>query len=260
MIQQHIRLLIEYDGTPYHGWQLQRGHPTVEGTLTDVLRQLTGEPDLAVKAAGRTDAGVHAYGQVASFVTSCPKEARRFTPALNRFLPSSIRIHRSDAVPPHFNPRLDARRKRYRYRIYAGPHCTALDQYRAWHLQRGLVIPYMHQAAAPLLGEHDFNAFRSAHCDAPHARRRMDAIVISTQPRPPVGQFIDLLFTANAFCRHMCRILAGTLAEAGSGQRSVDSVHRALISRDRQQAGMTAPPWGLALMGVEYEGQALSKD
>ncbi|RYF07698.1 MAG: tRNA pseudouridine(38-40) synthase TruA, partial [Deltaproteobacteria bacterium] len=213
MTCRQIRLLVEYDGTPYHGWQWQAHHPSVQQTLTRVLQQLCKQPELLVRAAGRTDAGVHACGQVAVFCTDSPMEARRFTPALNRFLPDTIRIHRSDEVPLSFDPRLDARRKRYRYRIYEGPQSTALDVRRAWHLRRHLDLTQLRQAADHLLGERDFNAFRSAHCDAAHAVRTMQTIEVHSTVRPPVGRLVDITFEANAFCRHMCRIFAGTVVD-----------------------------------------------
>lgn len=251
-MSRNIRLLIEYDGTPYVGWQLQEGQASIQGELEAALFKITGEANPQLMVAGRTDAGVHAYGQVANFRSNSVLEARRFTPALNHHLPDSIRIHRAEDAPPDFDARQAARSKHYRYRVYRGPHAPALDRRRAWHIRNPIDVDAMRRAAAALVGELDFESFRSVHCDAAHAIRRMHSITVSTAPRPPVGEFVDIVFHANAFCRHMCRILAGTLVEVGTGRRPVADVARVLASQDRTQGGVTAPPWGLTLLEVLY--------
>jgi tRNA pseudouridine38-40 synthase len=251
---QTLRMIVEYDGTPFNGWQQQQHLPSVQQTLAKALQRLTGEADVRLICAGRTDAGVHAYAQVVSFVSQSSLEAKRFTPGLNRFLPDSVRIHGCEPVPETFNARFAAHSKRYRYRIYNGPHRVALDRWRAWHVRGELDLEAMARAGELLIGEHDFNAFRSAHCEAAHARRRMVEISLAHSPRPPVGQFVDLTFHANAFCRHMCRILAGTLVEVGQGRRPAASMPQILASRQRQAAGVTAPAWGLTLVEVLYKG------
>jgi tRNA pseudouridine38-40 synthase len=253
---QNIRLLIEYDGTPYSGWQMQKTLPSVQGELTTALRRLTGEPQLSLSCAGRTDAGVHAYGQVANFHTHYRLEARRYATALNRFLPPSIRIHTAVAVPDAFDARFSAASKRYRYRLYEGLNPLALDCHRAWHVRRSLNLQRLQAAAQQLVGEHDFNAFRSSHCDAEHAVRRIHSVEVAQMPRPPIGRFVDITFHANAFCRHMCRILAGTLMEIAAGSRPPGGVLEALQQRQRQAAGVTAPPWGLTLLEVLYAPDA----
>ncbi len=254
---QTIRLLIEYDGTPYSGWQEQASLPSLQGTITAALRQLTGEATLRLDCAGRTDAGVHAFGQVASFSTAYPMQPQRFATALNHALPDSIAIHRSEAVPAGFSARFDAASKRYRYRLYCGRNPLALDRRRAWHVRRHLDLNRLQMAAEQLVGEHDFNAFRSSKCDADHAIRRIFSVGVSSQPRPPIGTYVDLLFHANAYCRHMCRIMAGTLMEVGAGLRPADSIASLLQVRQRAAAGVTAPPWGLTLEEVIYPPAAL---
>ena len=249
---QTIRLLVEYDGSDFVGWQQQEGLPSVEGCLRAALLRLLGAPPAALRCAGRTDAGVHALGQVVSFVTSSPIEARRLTPALNHFLPTSIVVHCSEAAADGFDARRSSVAKRYRYRIYHGPQRLAVDRQRAWHVAGRLDLGAMRQAAATLVGEHDFNAFRSAHCDAAHARRHLIGLDIEALSRPPVGQFIDIWLHANAFCRHMCRILCGTLVEVGRGRRPADSMSAVLHSRERHRAGVTAPGCGLTLVEVIY--------
>lgn len=249
--QRNIRLLVEYDGTAYGGWQIQENVPTVQGCLRAAVERMTGRvPTLTV--AGRTDAGVHAVGQVASFKTRSTIEARRFAPGLNAHLPNDISVHRSTEEALDFNPKRDSKSKRYRYRVYCGPQPAALEGNRAWMLRTDLNVCVMQRAADLLLGERDFNAFRSAHCDAPHAVRAMYGIDVTSAPRAPIGTTVEIVLHANAFCRHMCRIISGTLVEVGRGQRTVDSVAAALESRDRSQAGVTAPPGGLTLLEVLY--------
>lgn len=252
MGSQNIRLLIEYDGSDFAGWQMQEGLPTIQGSLCHALQRVTGDAEASVGAAGRTDAGVHAFGQVANFLTKSPMEARRFAPGLNFYLPPTIRVHRSEAVPKSFDARRNSSSKRYRYRIYEGPHPPALHRRRAWHVRRRIDPLAMQRAAQHLLGEQDFESFRSAQCDAAHAVRTFFSVDVVATPRPPVGQMVDIVFHANAFCRHMCRILAGTLLEVGIGQRRPEDVRTILDARDRRQGGVTAPPWGLTLVEVLY--------
>jgi tRNA pseudouridine38-40 synthase len=248
---RNLRLLLEYNGARYYGWQLQNGRPTIQGRLLDALEQMIGErPSLRV--AGRTDAQVHAVGQVVSFRTCSQIEAYRFAPGLNNYLPDDISVHEAREVPADFDARNDSQSKWYGYRVYRGPQPAALELERAWQLRDELDIEAMRAAAAFLIGHLDFNAFRSVHCDSDHAIRHVYAITIDRLPRPPRGEHVQILFHANAYCRHMCRILAGTLVEVGRAQRSVESVRAALESRDRTRAGMTAPAHGLTLLEVIY--------
>ncbi len=248
---RNVRLLLEYDGTRYVGWQAQENGPSVQAELQRAVAELTGEHPV-LRVAGRTDAGVHAIGQVVSFVTTSSIPPERFAPALNTKLPDDVSVHRSDEVPADFDARHSARGKRYRYRVYLGPQPAALESPRAWYVRGTLDLAAMRDAAATLIGEHDFESFRSAQCDAPHARRHMLSITIDETPRPPVGRYVDVVFHANAFCRHMCRILAGTLVEVGQGRRTVESVVAALEGKRRALAGITAPPHGLTLLEVFY--------
>ncbi len=248
---RNLKLIVEYDGTAYVGWQLQADLPTVQGALARAIQRMTGEaPTLIV--AGRTDAGVHALGQTTNFKTHSRTEARRFVPGLNALLPRDISVHEATEVPLTFDARHDSVSKRYRYRIYTAAHRAAHEENRAWQLRRTLDLEAMQVAAAHLVGEHDFNAFRSVECDAPHARRAMYAIDITRTLRPPVGSVIEIVFFANAFCRHMCRILAGTLVEVGIGKRTPDNMLELLTLRERTLAGVTAPPCGLTLLEVHY--------
>lgn len=248
---RNIKLIVEYDGTPYLGWQRQKDGPSVEAELERAFHEISGEsPKLT--AAGRTDAGVHALGQVVSFRTGSAIEDWRIAHALNAHLPETITVHDSREVAEGFNARLDSLAKRYRYRVYQGPHLPALARDRAWHHRSVLDVAAMEEAAAELLGERDFESFRSVHCDAEHAIREMLAITIERVERPPVGFFLDFHFHANAFCRHMCRILAGTLCEVGRGRIIPAQIVEIRDARDRKRAGVTAPPEGLTLLEVYY--------
>lgn len=251
MSERNIRLLVEYDGTRYCGWQVQEAQLSVQGELQAALKKIiSAEPQLIV--AGRTDAGVHALAQVVNFRTTSTIEARRFAPALNTHLPDDITVHVSDEVPVDFHARFSAEGKRYRYRVYQARQPAAMDLTRSWHVKQPLDLDAMRTAAAHLVGPHDYEAFRSAQCDAPHARREIYAVPITETPRPPVGRFIDIEFYGDAFCRHQCRIMAGALVAVGMGKMSPNWIAEVLESRDRTKGGMTAPPGGLTLLEVLY--------
>ncbi len=247
-------MLVEYDGASFMGWQRQEALPTVQGALEQALNKVTHEPHevLDVRSAGRTDAGVHALSQVVTFHTDCTKEARRFAPALNHFLPPQIRVHRAEEAPSGFSARHHATGKTYRYTIYIGPHPSALLLYRTWHVRRHLNLDAMQQAALHLQGQHDFESFRSAHCDAPHAKRHLTRVEVGCGEPWGLGHLVNIHLTGDAFCRHMCRIIAGTLMEVGAGIKQADGMVAILAARDRSRAGETAPGYGLTLMQVYF--------
>lgn len=249
-----MRLLVEYDGSQLMGWQRQQGLPTVQGALEQALMQVTHEPYLAldVRCAGRTDAGVHALGQVATFHTTSSKEPRRFAPALNHFLPPNVRVHCCEAAPEGFSARHDALGKTYRYTLFVGAHPSALLLYRAWHVRRRLNLKAMQVGAAHLQGSHDFESFRSAHCDAPHARRNLRVVRVERGEAYEMGATTTITLEGDAFCRHMCRIIAGTLMEVGAGLRAPSDLPAVLDARHRSRAGETAPGYGLTLVAVHY--------
>jgi tRNA pseudouridine38-40 synthase len=249
--ERNIRLLIEYDGRAYSGWQRQTSQPTIQGSIETALSKILGSsPTLHV--AGRTDAGVHAIAQVANFTTRSNIKDWQFARGINNFLPRDISVHRSEEVPLNFNSRFNSVSKHYRYRIYHGPQPSALDYGRAWWLLSPVDMDRLEKAASLLVGQHDFNAFRSAHCDAEHAIREIYSIKINKTPRPPVGYYVDIIFHANAFCRHMCRILAGTIIETALGKLELSNIEEALEKKDREYGGVTAPPGGLTLLEVVY--------
>lgn len=252
---QLIRLMIEYDGTGLSGWQRQDGQSTVQGALDQALAQVTPDDQetLDVRCAGRTDAGVHAYGQVVTFCTTSSREPRRFAPALNHHLPLGIRVHRAEAAPAGFSARHHACGKTYRYTLFAGPHPSALLRHRAWHVHRRLCLEAMQLGANQLVGNHDFESFRSVHCDALNARRHLSSLDVAAGESLGMGRTVHITLTGDAFCRHMCRIIVGTLVEVGAGRRQVADLAGVLAARDRTQAGETAPGCGLTLMRVHYQ-------
>ena len=169
--ERNLKLTLEYDGRAYVGWQFQDNGPSIQLRLMAAIERMTGERAV-ISVAGRTDAGVHAVGQVANFHTRSQIETRRFIPGLNSLLPRDISVHSVVEVPEAFDARHDSLSKRYRYRIYVSRHRAALEEGRAWLVPAPLDVGAMRSAAVSLVGEHDFNAFRSSECDALHARKR----------------------------------------------------------------------------------------
>lgn len=244
----NIKLILEYDGTNYHGWQSQAGsgRQTIQDTLELAIRELTGQ-QIRTVSSGRTDAGVHALGHVANFKTSSAIPAKAWAPALNRLLPEDIRIIASEAVSESFHARYSALGKTYLYRILNRAEPSALFRNRAWHVNRPLDVLHMKRAAAVLRGRHDFSAFRSAGCGAKSTVRDLRHLSVIT--REP---FLDIVLQADAFLQHMARNIAGTLVEAGLGRFTADEVKGILASHNRLRAGKTAPARGLYLLKVEY--------
>jgi tRNA pseudouridine38-40 synthase len=244
----NIKLVLEYDGSGYHGWQSQAGSGkvTIQETLEKALRCLTNEPVKTV-SSGRTDAGVHAYGHVVNFPTSRVMPAQAWAPALNRLLPADIRVVVSGEVPDGFHARYSASGKRYRYRILNRSMPSALERNRAWHVERRLAVSAMRSAAAALIGKHDFSAFRSSSCNAKTPVRTLWNLAIEKS-----GDIVEITLEADAFLMHMARNITGTLVEIGLGRRAPKDMEAILRSRDRTQAGRTAPAYGLYLVQVFY--------
>lgn len=245
---RNIKLIIEYDGTNYHGWQTQAaaGRPTVQESLETAISRVTGTP-VRTASSGRTDAGVHALGHVANFLTESRLPAEAWMPVLNRLLPPDIRVQLSEEVPPDFHARRSASGKIYRYSILNRPGPPALERDRAWHVDRPLKVRSMREAAKHLIGRHDFSAFRASSCNAASPVRTLRALDIRKR-----GDRIEISLEADAFLMHMARNIVGTLVETGLGRFGPDDVKRMLRSRDRRNAGMTAPASGLCLVTVFY--------
>jgi len=249
---RHIRLLVEYDGTDLCGWQRQQNGPTVQGHLEDALGTLL-QHETAVAGASRTDAGVHARGQVASFRTDRPIPLHGIRRGLNSLLPDSIAILDASEVIDDWHPRFSATGKHYRYTILARPERSPRVRHTAWHVPEPLDEAAMRAAADLLLGEHDFAAFRAAGCTAKTTIRRIDSIDLA---RAAPLLYVDV--RGNAFLRNMVRIVTGTLVEVGRGRFTPAQVGEILASRDRTRAGITAPAHGLELVAVRYDGRKLA--
>jgi tRNA pseudouridine38-40 synthase len=253
MAERNIRLLLEYDGTDLSGWQRQDGSPTVQGHLEDALEKLILERT-TTWGASRTDAGVHARGQVASFRTEKTLPVHSIRRGLNNFLPPSIAVLEATEMPDEFHPRFSCTGKEYRYLVLSRPDRSPRWRTRTWHRRARLDIEAMTEAASHLIGEHDFAAFRSKDCTAAHTMRRLDAVRIS-RPYEETPDVIAIDVRGNAFLRNMVRIVAGTLVHVGDGRLTPAQVAEILASKDRVNAGATAPAHGLELVQVFYEGR-----
>jgi tRNA pseudouridine38-40 synthase len=245
---RNIKLVLEYDGTCYHGWQSQAGSgtPTIQDTLEQAIRMLAGQ-ECTVYSSGRTDAGVHAFGHVANFKTGSGMPAGAWAPALNHLLPRDIRVLVSAEAPPEFHARYSALSKIYQYRILNRSASSALYRNYAWHISPPLNLGKMRQAVSYLVGKHDFSAFRGSGCGAKTTVRTLKGAKIKKN-----GDFIEVWLEADSFLQYMARNIAGTLAEVGLGRFHPGDVERMLKSRDRTAAGRTAPPQGLYLVEVLY--------
>jgi tRNA pseudouridine38-40 synthase len=249
-----IRLVVEYDGTMLSGWQRQANAPTVQQHLEEALAQLL-QHEVTIAGASRTDAGVHALGQVAAFETERSIPLHGIRRGLNSMLPDTIAVRSAEEVPLEFHPRFGATGKHYRYTIHRAADRSPLLRERAWHHAETLDVARMRDAARALVGEHDFAAFRAAGCTARTTVRRVDSVELTEAP--------DLLYIdvkGNAFLRNMVRIVVGTLADVGRSALEVGQVAEILASRDRTKAGKTAPAHGLTLVEVRYDGIRVSSD
>ncbi|MGH7805593.1 MAG: tRNA pseudouridine(38-40) synthase TruA [Candidatus Binatia bacterium] len=242
-----FRATVEYDGTDFAGWQLQPDAVTIQGTLEKALGTILGHP-VRVEAAGRTDAGVHARGQVVAFETVRPVDARKLLKSWNALAGPAIAIRDLAEMTAGFDPRRDAQRRTYEYRIQGAPFASPFTRRFAWHVHETLDLEAMGGAAATLVGEHDFSSFQAADCDAENPVRE---IYVSRVDRS--GETIVYTVTATAFLRHMVRAIVGTLVEVGRGDRPVADLERILAARDRTKAGPTAPPHGLCLLAIDYD-------
>jgi tRNA pseudouridine38-40 synthase len=241
------RPLLEYDGGPFAGWQRQDNGPSVQGALEDAIFQLSGER-VTVIGAGRTDAGVHARGQVAHFDL-----AKEFPPdtvrdALNHYLrPSPVAVLDAAHAASDFHARFSAVARHYRYRIVCRRAPLALDLGRAWHVMRALDDKRMHEAAQVLVGSHDFTTFRAAECQAKSPVKTLDRLDVRA-----AGEEISIEASARSFLHNQVRSLVGTLKLVGEGKWTARDVADALAARDRSRCGPVAPAEGLYLMRVDY--------
>ncbi len=245
---KRVFLRVSYDGTAYHGWQALPNTVTVEGVLNEKLTELTGEPT-EVTGASRTDAGVHALGNVAVFDTDSTIPPERFSYALNTLLPDDISITESFEVPPDFHPRKTETIKTYEYTILNTEFPVPARRNYSWHVKNELDIDKMRAAASLLIGPHDFKGFCSSKTQVENTVRIIYSISVLKE-----GEEIKIRVKGNGFLYNMVRIIAGTLAAAGGSGRVVttDDIEKALRTGDRRLAGKTAPPQGLCLVEIEY--------
>ena len=246
----NIRVILEYDGSRYDGWQKQGNtENTIQGKMEAVLSRLAGE-EVEVHGSGRTDAGVHARGQEANFHIDkmrCP-DAKTAETYLNRYLPEDIRILRADIVPDRFHSRLSAVTKTYGYYVETADKKPVFERKYRYGFGRSLDVEAMRKAAAYLIGEHDFKSFCANRRMKKSTVRRIDEIRIMEH-----GTEVEFLYTGNGFLYNMVRILTGTLLEVGSGMRKPEEMQEIIEAKNRDMAGRTAPPEGLFLLCVDYE-------
>jgi tRNA pseudouridine38-40 synthase len=242
----NIKITIEYDGTRYHGWQIQSRGETIQAVLEKAVSTFLKIPT-RVTGSGRTDAGVHARGQVANFFSAEIYNPHRIRRALNALTPDDIAIREVEGVPDSFDARRDGRSRVYEYHILNRSTSSPFYLNRAWHLHEPLDLEAMREAIPCLLGEHDFSSFRAAACDAEHAVRKVYRTSLDQR-----DELLVYTIEATAFLRHMVRNIVGTVAEVGLGLRTPQSFGELLEARDRTKAGLTAPPNGLFLVEVKY--------
>ena len=244
--QQTFKLILEYDGSGFHGWQRQKKDRTVQETIEQALAAMTREK-VTVIGSGRTDAGVHALGQVAGFKTRSRLDAPVFLSGLNSLLPGDVVVRACEQMPDTFHARFDVRSKRYRYHILNRPIAPAIGRQFVWHIRKPLDTAEMSDAASILLGTHDFKAFEGAGSPRDHSVR---TVTDSTIKETNGNLTYDI--EANGFLRFMVRNIVGTLVEVGLGKIDTQTVRAILQSKDRSRAGATAPPQGLFLIDVMY--------
>jgi tRNA pseudouridine38-40 synthase len=246
-----VKLVLAYDGTEFAGWQRQPGRRSVQAVLETALAPIAGRP-VTVVGAGRTDAGVHALGQVAHVEMPRAIEPAIVQRALNAKLPPDVRVRGASDAPPGFHARFGARRKTYRYQIRRAPWVSPFEHRYVWHVADVLDLDAMAAAAARLVGRRDFGAFRSLGSRVRSTERTVYRLDV-TGAEDPDGTRVTIEIEADGFLRHMARAIVGTLVEVGLGRRTPESLEGVLASRDRARAGPTAPARGLFLVRVDYE-------
>jgi len=249
---RNIKLVLAYDGFDFSGWQVQPDRPTVQGTLATCIGRLTGE-NVLPQGSGRTDAGVHALAQVATFATESSIPTENLTIALNDLLPKSIRILEASDEANEFHARKSARAKTYRYRMYRGAICPPFLARYVWHYPYPLEEERMKHAATMILGEHDFTSFAAVDPERGREEDEVSAVrtILASEWRRCGDEFVYSV-RGNGFLHHMVRNLVGTFLLVGKGTLKSENIAEILEARDRSAAGATAPACGLYLVSVEY--------
>lgn len=243
---KRVMLTVAYDGTAYHGWQIQPNGETIEGILNRCLSETLGEK-IEVIGASRTDSGVHAMGNIAVFDTDSPIPADKISYALNQRLPEDIKIQKSEEVASDFHPRHCESRKTYEYRIYCAPFPMPVKRLYAHYTYIPMDVERMRRGASYLVGKHDFKSFCSAEAQVETTVRQVDSVEVVQE-----GQEIVIRVAGRGFLYNMVRIIAGTLVEVGRGHIAPEEVKTILEAKDRQAAGPTAPACGLTLVKYEF--------
>ena len=244
---KNIKLTIEYDGTNYHGWQIQQNSITVQEVVQNAIKRLLGE-EIPVISCSRTDVGVHAYGQTLNFMTHSSIPPEKFSFALNNLLPTDIVVRKSELVTEDFHARYSAKGKKYRYLVFNSIQPSALNRNRAWHVKPVLDVERMVEGSKAFLGEHDFAAFQATGGQVRSTVRTIYNIIVNKMP----DNIISIEVEGNGFLYNMVRIIAGTLVYVGLGKLRPDEVTEIIESCDRKRAGITAPAHGLYLIEVLY--------
>jgi tRNA pseudouridine38-40 synthase len=254
---RNIKLVLAYDGSDFSGWQVQPGVPTIQGTIASAIGRITGE-NVLPQGSGRTDAGVHALGQVATFATNSSVPASNLIKALNDILPASIRVLQASEEPENFHARKSATAKTYRYRILRDEICSPFLTRYVWHYPYPLDESAMAEIAADIMGEHDFTSFAAVdpEREKKECTSNVRCVLSSTWER----QENEFIYTVrgNGFLHHMVRNLVGTFMLVGKRTLNREDITRILNARDRSSAGATAPACGLYLVNVEYEDSSSS--
>jgi tRNA pseudouridine38-40 synthase len=251
---RYFKLTIAYDGTDFHGWQMQANKPTIQGEIVNVLQRLTQEK-VILHGAGRTDAGVHAFGQVGSFRTQSHLSAQEFQRALNALLPPTIRIVGAEETGPDFNARWSARGKTYRYRLYRGKVVPPMVWRYVLHYPFPLDEDAMRDATARFVGMHDFASFAASTGSEEDDKERSTEREIFSAELVRTADNEELVFTirGRSFLRYMVRKMVGTLLDVGRGKLAPADIERLYELRDRSKSGPTVPPQGLCMVSVEHE-------
>lgn len=241
------KLILEYDGTPFVGWQVQENGPSVQGRLAQAIKAFSGD-DTIPRGAGRTDAGVHALGQVAHMDLSRDWPCHKIRDALNAQLrPDPISVLACELAPADFDARFSASARHYRYRIVNRRSPLALERNRAWQVVHALDAAAMHEAAQMLIGHHDFSTFRSAECQAASPVKTLDRLAVSRE-----GENIEIEASARSFLHNQVRSMVGSLKLVGEGKWTASNLKKVLEARDRAACGPVAPACGLYLVKVDY--------